>query len=90
MKNIYWYSGLNKRELRNESLIQHYWTAKAQDYPKLSLVMLSLNRSCPSSAEIERQFSRITNILTQKRQRLADTRLLTILQTSEVENLEKL
>ena len=71
-------------------LIQHYWTAKAQDYPKLSLVMLSLNRSCPSSAEIERQFSRITNILTQKRQRLGDTRLLKILQTSEVENLEKL
>ena len=83
-------SGLNQRDLKNEQLIEHYWTAKSQEYPKLSLVMLSLNGTCPSSAEIERQFSRITNILTQKRNRLGDIRLLKILQTSEVENLEKL
>ena len=88
--NINGFSGLDNRDLQNEQLIEQYWTAKAQDYPKMSLVMLALNKSCPSSAEIERQFSKITNILTQKRARLADTRLLTILQTSAVENLEKM
>ena len=87
--NINGISGLNNRNIQNEQLIDQYWTAKAQDYPKMSLVMLSLNKTCPSSAEIERQFSKITNILTQKRARLDDSRLLKILQTSAVERLEK-
>ena len=88
-KNIDGISGLNNRNIQNEQLVDQYWTAKAQHYPKMSLVMLALNKSCPSSAEIERQFSKITNILTQKRARLDDTRLLKILQTSAVESLEK-
>ena len=91
--NINGFSGLDNRDLQNEQLIEQivlYWTDKAQDYSKMSLVMLALNKSCLSSAEIERQFYKITNILTQKRARLADTRLLTILKTSAVENLERL
>ena len=81
---------MNRRNVVNEELIKLYWADHANEYPKLSKIMLAIVNSCPSSAEIERQFSRMSNILTQKRSRLGDSRLLTILQTAELENLEKI
>ena len=90
MNKVIQFLGIQKRNIQGEQLIQEYWTQKSKEYPKLALIILALNKSCPSAAEIERKFSKISNILTQKRSRLGDKRLLTILQTAEIENLEKL
>lgn len=73
---------------QNCKVIQKFYNDYEDHFPLLKKVVDSLLAVMPTTSIIERQFSTLGNILTRKRNRLAEDKVLRILQVRKYQEFE--
>ena len=73
----------------NHKIVTQFYKDHAATFPKLSKLVRSMINLPASSAVIEREFSTIKDILTAKRNRLSDSKVLQLLKARQYESFMK-